>query len=693
MLLDPLISLLRSLNVPLGGVVIGLVLGGGMLAAVDWLARRPARKTAPTFRIAVVPPEAPPSPPPPPPAPGAPAARPVPVRDVTVTTREGSRTVAMRGAGLSPNAPLPRARGFLAVLLATFAAIGALELLFFPEIFLPYDRLVGYAGAALFWPMDWPGIYAVNSVSRLVPDYIFPMYLAAMAAFAAASGLVYRRRPLPAGRRPLALGVVLLYIGFEVLLDAVFFTVPGQGVRDLAIVARTLAGGLFLALLVFCAVSLPQPQALKPRFRRDPGALGQFFATGVVAIAVAAVLLVIFDHLLGETQFLLPFTLLLLLPLATLEIFLALNRPLYYRGLRLRPRPPLSKYHPPVSILMPAYNEEQWIEEALRSVDRAASRYPGSVEVIVGNDGSTDRTSELARETLPQLTHAKGMVVDLPHAGKSNALNGALAVATGEIVIRLDADTFVSASPGFAALIPHFADPEVGGVQGAVHPRQRDGWTRKLRGLEIAWGHYFQRPALMGVRSGEVIDGLFSAFRRKDLVALGGWVPWNGEDTELSMRLQRLGYRVRIELGARAFEDVPENYDALRRQRVRWARGILMANGQHYPSLLGRTPEFAGLGVLTWFLTFARSGVRSLVYVFLALLLIVLGVHALFDVAIILLLAMAIRAIPLAYFLGKMGRWDLLVWIPAFPIFSILKQSFRFEAFGLLGPEARREYA
>jgi cellulose synthase/poly-beta-1,6-N-acetylglucosamine synthase-like glycosyltransferase len=321
----------------------------------------------------------------------------------------------------------------------------------------------------------------------------------------------------------------------------------------------------------------------------------------------------------------------------------------------------------------------------------AAGKYPGPVEIIVGNDGSTDRTSEIARRTIRSLRHATGMVVDLPHAGKSNGLNGALALATGEIVIRLDADTFVSEELGFGAMIPHFADPEVGGVQGSIHPRQRDGWTRKLRALEIAWGHYFQRPALMGVRAGEVIDGLFSAFRRRDLVALGGWVPWNGEDTELSMRVQRLGYRVRIEFGARAFEDVPENYETLRRQRVRWARGMLQANGQHFPALTGRTPEFAGLGVLFWFLTFARSGVRSLVYIFL-LLLLLLGVHALVDVAYLVAIAITLRGVPLAYFLARMGRWDALAWIPFFPIGSVIKQTFRFEAFGLLGPEARHEY-
>ncbi|MCI4366958.1 MAG: glycosyltransferase [Thermoplasmata archaeon] len=688
MFLSPVEDLLRSAGFPLGGMLIGIALGGGLFGIVEWLHRRPSKSIAGTVRIRRVkdPSEAIPDP-------ADPSADPEPVAPVQVSSTQGTRTIFLRGAGTSPNAPLPRARGFMAVLVASFVAISALELKFFSGLFLPYDHLVAFAGAVLFWPTPWPGVFAVTSASQLVPDYIFPMYLAAMAAFAIAGGLVYRRPALPSYRRAWALGLILLYVGVEVVLDAVFFTVPGQNIRNLAIVVRTMTGGLFLASLIFCTLFLPTPQRVTPRFRPDNAALLQFFGTGVLAIAVAATAIVLVDRSLGTSSILLPFTLLLLLPLVTLETFIALNRPLYFRQLRRRPPPPVSEYHPSVSILMPAYNEERWITDAIRHADVAAGQYPGPVEIIIGNDGSTDRTSALARRAVLRLRHARGMVVDLPHAGKSNGLNGALALATGEIVIRLDADTFVSERLGFAAIIPHFADPEVGGVQGSIHPRQRTGWTRKLRALEIAWGHYFQRPAIMGARSGEVIDGLFSAFRRKDLVALGGWVPWNGEDTELSMRIQRLGYRVRLEFGARAFEDVPEDYKALRRQRVRWARGILLANGQHYPSLVSKTPEFAGLGVLLWFLTFARSGVRSLVYVFLVLLLLVLGVHALVDVAYLLLLALVLRGIPLAYFLAKMERWDMLVWIPFFPIASVLKQSFRFEAFGLMGPEANHEYA
>lgn len=683
MVLDALVALLRGAGIPVGGILAGAGIGGLLYGVAEWLRRRPASARAGTVPIEVLDrPE----------LPQAPEADALPVVTVPVTSARGTEPLLLRGAGASPNAPLPRARGFLVVLLASFAAISTVELVEFPRLFVPYDRLVGAVGAFLFWPGPWPGVYAVTSSTALVPDYIFPMYLAGMGALLLAGGVLFRRPALPGYRRAIALAMVLAYVGVEILLDAVFFTVPGESLRDLAIVVRTLTGGIFLAGLVLATLVLPVPQRVAARFRPDPGAILQYVATGVTAIAAALVAIVVADRVLGGASILFPFTLLLLLPIVTLEVFVALNRPLYFRQLRARPLPPLTDYHPSVSLLMPAYNEERWIADAIRHADAAAGRYPGRVEIIVGNDGSTDRTSAIARRTIATLRNARGLVVDLPHAGKANGLNGALALATGEIVIRLDADTFVSERPGFGEMVRHFADPEVGGVQGAIHPRQRDGWTRKLRALEIAWGHYFQRPALMGVRSGEVIDGLFSAFRRADLVALGGWVPWNGEDTELSLRLQRLGYRVRFEFGARAYEDVPEDYDALRRQRVRWARGILMANGQHYRALLSATPEFAGLGVLTWFLTFARSGVRSLVYVFLGILLVVLGVHALVDVAYLLLLALVARAVPLAYFLAKMDRLDMLAWIPFFPIASVLKQTFRFEAFGLLGPEASREY-
>ena len=682
-ILDPLRHFGREYNLPLGAVTVGLFLGVITFVGVVSLWSRPTTEGAGTNPMtAYLPWEEVPEPP---------AGEP-PAPIVRVYGKSGVTEIRMEGAGEHASLPLPRARAFVFTLVGVFAAISFLLLYFYREIFNHYDHLVALAGTFLYWPVRWPGIYTVGANALTVPDYIFPMYLAGMVAFAAASGLLFNRPRHSARRRLLALGIIVLYIGMEVVFDALLFTVPGASVRNLGLLVRTLTGGLFMVLLTFCAIYLPKPQRLPARFPRDRGAIWVFLGAGSLAIAISAVVLVGTSEVLHLSGTYIPFTLLLLLPLMALTVFGAIGRPIYFRGVRRSQLPPLSVYHPSVSIVMPAYNEEEWIADTIRAADKAAAHYPGEVEIIVGSDGSTDRTLELARGAIAKLEHATGYVVDLPHGGKSNALNGALALARHEIVLRCDADTHIAEFPGFGEMMRHFADPTVGGVQGALHPYQRNGWTRKLRALEVAWMHYLLRPANMGTRSAEVIDGLFSAFRRKDLVELGGWVPWNGEDTEISMRVQRLGYRIRIEFGSLAYEDVPKDYDSLRKQRVRWARGILMANGQHYPSLLGPTPEYCGISIFFWFLLIMRSGVRSLVYLYLVVLIIVLGVPALAFTAALFLIAIAIRAIPIGYFLVKMGRKDVLLWIPFFPVANIIKQSFRFEGYGTLGPGAAQEY-
>jgi cellulose synthase/poly-beta-1,6-N-acetylglucosamine synthase-like glycosyltransferase len=598
----------------------------------------------------------------------------------------------MEGAGAHPSLPLPRALRFVFTLLIGFLLLACFFLAEFTRIFGAYDHLVGLVGAFLYWPIPWPGIFVVGPNVVAVNDYLFPMYLSGLIAFAIALGLVTNTPRRSRRRRLLALAVVLGYIAAEFLLDALLFTTPGASFRHAGILIRALTGGFFLALMAMLGLHLPRPQRIRPQFPPDPRSVYYFLAVGTASFLISLAALEIVPIALRTGGIVVDVTLLLLLPTLTLEVYGLIGTPLYFRRLRRRPLPPLTEYHPSVSVIIPAYNEEEWITQAIRSADTAAGLYPGKVEIIVGNDGSKDGTSRLAREAIRNLQHSTGCVVDLPHGGKSNALNGALAIAQGEIVLRLDGDTYIDPRTGFGPIIRHFADPEVGGVQGAIHPRQKEGWTRKLRALEVAWNHYLLRPAGMGTRSAEVIDGLFSAFRRSDLVKLGGWVPWNGEDTEIAIRIQRLGYRIRIEFGALAYEDVPANYDALRRQRVRWARGVLMANGQHYPALLGPTPEFGGLGVFLWFLMFVRSGLRSLVYVFLLVLILILGVPAILFAAILFLIAMVLRSVPLAYYLVKMGRTDVLPWIPFFPVGNVIKQSYRLEAFGTLGPTATGEY-
>ena len=212
----------------------------------------------------------------------------------------------MEGAGEAPSLPLPRARAFVIALVAMFAAVAFLLLYYYGQIFNHYDHLVALAGVFLYWPLRWPGIYTVGAFALDVPDYIFPMYLAAMIAFVAASGLLFGRPHHSAKRRAFALGLILFYIAMEVFFDALLFTVPGREVRDFGLLVRTLTGGLFMVMLTFCATYLPKPQLLPARFPRDKGAMRLFVATGLLAVIVSLVLVITVSELLNVGGILLP---------------------------------------------------------------------------------------------------------------------------------------------------------------------------------------------------------------------------------------------------------------------------------------------------------------------------------------------------------------------------------------------------
>lgn len=652
----------RTLGVPLGALPIGLVLGYFLFRAIVFLRDR-GRTTEP--RAAPLGPE--------------------PREEVTVvvtTTTTSESTVISRPPHPSAQPP-PKTNLFTLAILIVFASLAALFLLFYHLLFSHYNVMVAWVGRAIFWPTPWLNTHADALGGPGVFDYIFPMYLALILTWIAVFSFGPGARKLPRGRRTLAVGILALYIAVELVIDSVFFTIQGDPVRNFGLIVRALTGGLFLTLVIYTTFAVPAPLLdVRARFPRDPQSRWLFFGLGAVAIAVAGVSLY-FAGVYLHFQGLIPaFTVVLLLPSVAMPLWVLMARPFYFRSRRRRPLPPLSEYHPSVSIIIPAYNEEENIRETVEAADRASAGYPGPVSIVIGNDGSTDHTSELAREAIGHLQHATGMVVDLPHGGKSDALNGALHFATGEIIVRCDADTRISEYTGFGPAVRYFADPEVGGVQAQLRPRQKEGWTRKMRAMEVAWQHLFVRPAAMGARAAEVLDGAFSLFRRKDVEELGGWLPWNGEDTELSIRLQRLGYRVCLAFEAIGYEDVPPTYRTIRKQRIRWTRGGIFANARHYPTLFSAAPEFGGFAVLFYYLLVLHAGARSFVYVYLGLLTLILGIPGILHAFYLLLALLVLRAIPLTYYLLRMRRFDVLPWVPAWPFLGLVKSVFRFEGFG-----------
>src|ERR1700746_381942 len=252
----------------------------------------------------------------------------------------------------------------------------------------------------------------------------------------------------------------------------------------------------------------------------------------------------------------------------------------------------IAAYKPKVAVLIPAYKEEKVIERTVRSA--LDSDYP-NLHVIVIDDGSKDRTLEVARQAFAQ-EEAEGRVLILtkPNAGKAEALNYGLEHLTDEeIFVGIDADTII-ARDAISHLVPHFLNSKIGAIAGNAKVGNRGNlWTR-WQALEYITSQNFERRALDLFHVVTVVPGAIGAWRT-DAVKRAGCYPINtvAEDADLTMSLLEQNLKVVYEDRSLAFTEAPINAKGLMRQRFRWSFGILQSVWKH------RT-AFGRKGVLGW---------------------------------------------------------------------------------------------
>ena len=252
----------------------------------------------------------------------------------------------------------------------------------------------------------------------------------------------------------------------------------------------------------------------------------------------------------------------------------------------------VASYKPKVAVLIPAYNEEKVIERTIRAA--LNSDYP-DVRVIVIDDGSRDRTLEVARQAFA-VEEAEGRVLILTkkNSGKAEALDyGIEYLDDAEIFVGIDADTII-APDAISRLVPHFINPNVGAIAGNAKVGNRVNlWTR-WQALEYITSQNFERRALDVLGAVSVVPGAIGAWRVSAVREAGGFhVDTVAEDADLTMALLRRGYRVEYEDMALAYTEAPTNANGLMRQRFRWSFGILQAVFKH-------RAVFARKGVLGW---------------------------------------------------------------------------------------------
>jgi len=250
------------------------------------------------------------------------------------------------------------------------------------------------------------------------------------------------------------------------------------------------------------------------------------------------------------------------------------------------PDAPEGVLRPLVSVIIPAYNEERVIESSVRRI--LASDYD-QIEVIVADDGSKDRTSGIVAASFGGEPRVRLMT--MVNGGKASALNRALLEAKGDIVVALDADTQFEPET-IARLVRWFVREDVGAVAGNAKVGNKVNIVTRWQAVEYITAQNIERRALTRFDAIMVVPGAVGAWRRKALEDVGGYPEDTlAEDQDLTIAIQRHGWKIAYDEEAVAWTEAPETLRALGKQRFRWAYGTLQCLWKHRSILRTRSPS------------------------------------------------------------------------------------------------------
>jgi len=332
----------------------------------------------------------------------------------------------------------------------------------------------------------------------------------------------------------------------------------------------------------------------------------------------------------------------LLLMLAAAE-FVRYLRWLPFVGYEEALASPLS---PPVSIIVPAYNEEAGIATSVSAM--LALQYP-EFEVVVVIDGAKDRTFEVLKESFDLVEVPRVVTAEIPvraqptgiwvprgnapltvvvknNSGRADSLNLGINVARYPLVCMVDADSILDAESLLHVAQPFVDDPDrvvaSGGVIRAangctvrhgriVEVRMPREWLARIQVVEYLRAFLLGRTGWSKLNALLVISGAFGLFRRDVLVAAGGLdAGCIGEDAELVVRIHRMmreahrDYRVVFVAEPVSWTEVPTTLKVLGRQRRRWSRGLAEIVWRHRGMVLNPRYGRIGLVALPYYILF-----------------------------------------------------------------------------------------
>lgn len=248
-------------------------------------------------------------------------------------------------------------------------------------------------------------------------------------------------------------------------------------------------------------------------------------------------------------------------------------------------RAELKHYNPRVSVMVPSWNESHGVIETIKTILKSTHK---NLEIIVVNDGSVDDSDELIRNYTKKYykeNKYKHRKIDIiyhykENGGKGAALNTAISLSTGEILMSIDADCILMPET-IKNFSRHFIDPTVMAAVGNVKVGNTQTLLGTIQYLEFLFSFYFKKADSV-MNSIYIIGGAAGAFRRKTIDLVGTYSTKNiTEDIELSVRIQDAGMKIVYAADAVIYTEGASDISGLMQQRLRWKRGRFETFLQH----------------------------------------------------------------------------------------------------------------
>ncbi len=265
--------------------------------------------------------------------------------------------------------------------------------------------------------------------------------------------------------------------------------------------------------------------------------------------------------------------------------------------------------YPFVSVLVPAHNEGKVIEKTAKSL--LAFDYPkDKYEIIIINDNSSDNSAEILSDISNEFKDRNFIVIntDKTNGGKgnSNALNIGFEMSKGEIIAVYDADNTPEKNALKYLVNTLVKDNSLGAVIGKFRCRNKEvNLLTKFINIETLTFQWMAQAGRWKLFKLCTIPGTNFVIRRSILEEINGWdTKAITEDTELSFRIYRMGYKIKFMPLAVTWEQEPQTLKVWFKQRSRWAKGNIYVVIKNFKYLFDKSAGATRFDILYYILIY-----------------------------------------------------------------------------------------